>query len=55
MVDWIDVHSHAEKARNKGWDVEEIIFEDTAHVNHMAKHEERYLTVVNSVWTGRNT
>jgi hypothetical protein len=55
MVDWLDVRSHAEEARNKGWDVEEIIFEDTSHVNHMPKHEEQYLMVVKSVWDGRNT
>jgi hypothetical protein len=50
MIDWKDVSSHAEEARQKGWAVREIIFEDTPHCNHISKHEEVYVNAVTNLW-----
>ncbi|KAI3326187.1 hypothetical protein HD806DRAFT_489582 [Xylariaceae sp. AK1471] len=38
LTDWRDVFSHAEQARKKGWEVEELLFNDTYHCSHVAIH-----------------
>lgn len=52
MVDWRDIADHAKMAREKGWDVKELIFEDTAHCNHFAKHENEYSDKLRRLWEG---
>ena len=52
MTDWRDVVSHAEEARKKGWDVKEIMFDDTPHCNHISKNEDIYINAVSAVWEG---
>lgn len=51
-VDTEDILSHAENARNKGWQVKTVVFEDTAHCNHVAKHQTEYFDAVKAVWSG---
>lgn len=52
ITDWRDVTSHAEEARRTGWEVREIIVDDTPHCNHISKHEESYVRTVNDMWVG---
>ncbi|XXG96266.1 hypothetical protein Hte_002547 [Hypoxylon texense] len=52
MTDWRDVASHAEEARGKGWDVKEIMFDDTPHCNHIGKNKDIYSSAVAAVWEG---
>jgi hypothetical protein len=49
-VDCDDVTSHAEIARQKGWDVEQILFEDTPHCNHISKYRAEYVDVMTTTW-----
>jgi hypothetical protein len=53
MTDWKDVIEHAAMAREKGWDVGEVVFERTAHCNHFAKNEEVYVGEMKRMWNGR--
>lgn len=49
MIDWTDVEEHAEEARKKGWRVNEVLFEGSAHCAHLAMDEKRYVEAVNSL------
>lgn len=48
-----DVLAHAEEMRRKGWRVKELVYEETAHCNHLARDEGAYLDVVRFVWERR--
>lgn len=50
MTDWNDVVEHAVMAREKGWEVREVLFEGTAHCNHYAKNEEVYVGEMRRMW-----
>jgi hypothetical protein len=52
MTDWHDVVEHADRAREKGWEVEEWRLEDTAHCNHFRKYEEGYFGRMRAMWAG---
>jgi hypothetical protein len=45
-----DVISHAEEAKKRGWDVEMHMWDDTAHCNHLGKHEAEYVRAVRGMW-----
>jgi hypothetical protein len=49
MVDWQDVESHAEDAREKGWDVKTERFEGSKHVGHLIADGKRYWNDVQSL------
>lgn len=53
QTDWRDVVSHAEMAKKKGWEVKEIILEDTPHCNHYAQNEKLYVDIVMNTWEGK--
>lgn len=50
LTGWRDVVSHAEEARQKGWDVQQHIFDDTPHCNHISKHEDVYVKAARNLW-----
>lgn len=50
QTDWRDVVSHANDAKKQGWDVKEIIFDDTPHCNHYSKNEEIYVDAIVNTW-----
>ncbi len=52
MCDWRDVRDHAEDARKKGLQVEEVVFEGSAHCAHFSADEARYVEAVKGVWDG---
>lgn len=52
IIDWRDVVAHADSARAKGWEVKELIMEDTLHCNHMEKNPQMYHEVVELMWSG---
>lgn len=52
MVEWTDIREHAEEARNRGWTVEEEVFEDSAHCAHFSADGERYTEAVKRIWFG---
>ncbi|KAH7398513.1 indole-diterpene biosynthesis protein-like protein PaxU [Pyrenochaeta sp. MPI-SDFR-AT-0127] len=54
-VEWDDVTSHADDARQKGWDVKELMFEDTPHCNHISKYRAEYFDAVRRMWEGGPT
>ncbi|ORY14641.1 hypothetical protein BCR34DRAFT_461135, partial [Clohesyomyces aquaticus] len=45
-----DVISHSKEAEERGWDVDLHVWNDTAHCNHLGKHEEEYSGAVRSMW-----
>jgi hypothetical protein len=49
-VDCADVTSHADLARNQGWDVKQILFEDSPHCNHISKYRAEYVDAMMSFW-----
>jgi hypothetical protein len=51
-VDWDDITSHADEARDKSWDVEELEFEGTPHCNHISQYRLEYLDAMERVWKG---
>ncbi|KAF2174700.1 indole-diterpene biosynthesis protein-like protein PaxU [Zopfia rhizophila CBS 207.26] len=51
-VEWDDITSHAGDARRHGWDVKELLFEDTPHCNHISKYRTEYLDAIRRVWEG---
>ncbi|KAI4682067.1 uncharacterized protein J4E88_004955 [Alternaria novae-zelandiae] len=53
MTDWEDVVAHKEMAREKGWDVGEIIFEGTPHCGHFVGNEDVYVGQMERMWEGR--
>jgi hypothetical protein len=54
MCQWGDVHDHAEEARGLGWNVEEVVYEGTAHCAHYSGVDgrQRYEDVVERLWWG---
>ena len=54
MCWWPDVKHHAEEARMLGWDVSEVLFQESEHCAHLAKDEERYADSVKRIlyWGG---
>ncbi|KAK1141897.1 hypothetical protein N8T08_008410 [Aspergillus melleus] len=50
MTDWRDIQDHAEDARLKGWNVQEILFEGSGHCAHMARDATKYSAAVERVW-----
>lgn len=48
LVMWQDVAVHAESARRQGIQVHEVMFEKSAHVNHIREDEEKYWKGVTS-------
>jgi hypothetical protein len=52
QTDWRDVVSHAEVARKQGWEVKEIILEDTPHCNHLKKDPQMYHDLATRMWEG---
>ncbi|KAI0428981.1 indole-diterpene biosynthesis protein-like protein PaxU [Xylaria sp. FL1042] len=55
VTDWRDVLSHAEQARRKGWEVRELLFEDTPHCRHMdsRRHRNHYDNAVRYLWENK--
>jgi hypothetical protein len=49
---WMDVKDHADDARRKGWQVEEVLFDDSGHCAHFLKYEIRYVEAVKNIWHG---
>ncbi|KAF1948690.1 indole-diterpene biosynthesis protein-like protein PaxU [Byssothecium circinans] len=52
QTDWRDVVAHAGTARREGWEVREVILEDTAHCNHLRGDPGMYCDLVVRVWGG---
>ncbi|PLB52245.1 hypothetical protein P170DRAFT_453695 [Aspergillus steynii IBT 23096] len=50
MTDWRDIRDHAEDARLKGWNVQEIRFDGSGHCAHMAQDEAKYSAAVQRAW-----
>jgi hypothetical protein len=50
QVDWMDIKEHAKEARGKGWVVEEVVFEGSAHCAHFSKEGETYVGVMKGMW-----
>ena len=50
IIGWKDVVSHAQEARKKGWEVREIIYENTRHCNHLQKDPQAYEDMVRDMW-----
>jgi len=53
MTDWEDVVAHKEMAREKGWDVGEMVFEGTPHCGHFVGNEEVYVGEMGKMWEER--
>ncbi|KAI4635488.1 uncharacterized protein J4E87_000440 [Alternaria ethzedia] len=53
MTDWEDVVAHKEMAREKGWDVGEVVFEGTPHCGHFVGNEGVYVGEMRRMWEGR--
>lgn len=53
MVEWADVRDHALEARERGWCVDEVRFDASAHCAHLSMYEDRYVRAVEGIWTGR--
>ncbi|KAF1835912.1 hypothetical protein BDW02DRAFT_481623, partial [Decorospora gaudefroyi] len=51
-VDWDDITSHADDARRKGWDVQQLEFTGTPHCNHISKFRAEYFEAMARVWDG---
>lgn len=51
-VDWDDITSHANDARRKRWNVEELEFVGTPHCNHVSKYKIQYFDAMRRVWEG---
>lgn len=49
MCWWPDVRQHADEARMLGWDVSEILFEESGHCAHFATDGKRYADAVKSI------
>ncbi|KAF2756403.1 hypothetical protein EJ05DRAFT_477562 [Pseudovirgaria hyperparasitica] len=52
MVGWEDVERHAGVAREKGWGVELVRFEGSAHAGHVLEDRARYWAAVERAWGG---
>lgn len=55
MTHWRDVWDHARRARLKGWNVEEVLFEGSEHCAHLAQDELQYTRAVERVWNRGGT
>ncbi|OJJ50344.1 hypothetical protein ASPZODRAFT_139646 [Penicilliopsis zonata CBS 506.65] len=51
QIIWKEVHDHALEARNKGWEVEEIVYDDTGHCAHLSADEKRYTDALKWLWS----
>lgn len=51
-VDWDDITSHADNARQKQWEVRELEFDGTPHCNHISKYRAEYFEAMSRVWEG---
>ncbi|KAJ4286752.1 hypothetical protein N0V90_013004 [Kalmusia sp. IMI 367209] len=49
-VECVDVTTHAEIAEQKGWDVTQVLFEDTPHCNHISKYRAEYVDAMKRSW-----
>ena len=54
MVDWMDIRDHAADARSKGWQVEEVMFDGSAHCGHFQKDEKTYVKAMERMWQGHS-
>ncbi|KAE8857044.1 hypothetical protein PTNB29_08111 [Pyrenophora teres f. teres] len=50
MVGFEEVEAHAEEARAKGWEVDKVVFEKSAHCGHVREDEGRYWKAVLGAW-----
>ncbi|KAJ8119416.1 hypothetical protein ONZ43_g3627 [Nemania bipapillata] len=50
MVDWHHIEKHARKAKSKGFDVRNEVFENSPHVAHMRTDSQRYWLIVEETW-----
>ncbi|KAF2643895.1 hypothetical protein P280DRAFT_466617 [Massarina eburnea CBS 473.64] len=48
---WEDTLSHAELAKQRGWNVKVFLWNDTTHCNHLSKHQDEYSGAVQAMWT----
>jgi hypothetical protein len=55
MCLWSDVSEHAQDARLQGWQVQEIVFDDSKHCAHMSMDPARYVKVLENMWQGSNS
>ncbi|KAH6881887.1 indole-diterpene biosynthesis protein-like protein PaxU [Alternaria rosae] len=53
MTDWEDVVGHADMAKEKGWDVGEVVFEGTPHCGHLVGNDGAYVGEMGRMWEGR--
>ncbi|KAI4961185.1 hypothetical protein J4E86_000211 [Alternaria arbusti] len=53
MTDWEDVVAHKKMAREKGWDVGEVVFEGTPHCGHFVGNEGVYVGQMDKMWEGK--
>jgi len=52
MCHWEDIVGHAEVARSKGWQTQEVTFAGSGHCAHLPKDEAKYSDAVKSIWEG---
>jgi len=52
MCQWTDIQEHADLARDKGWQVVEVVFDGSGHCAHLAKDEQAYSDAVRGLWEG---
>ncbi|KAF2470887.1 cytochrome P450 [Lindgomyces ingoldianus] len=45
-----DIISHSKEAKERGWDVDLHLWDDTPHCNHLGKHEKDYMEAVKNMW-----
>ncbi|CAI6334378.1 unnamed protein product [Periconia digitata] len=50
MVGWEEVEEHADEAAAKGWDVERVRFEKSAHAGHVREDADKYWGAVLRAW-----
>jgi hypothetical protein len=50
MCYWEDVVGHAEQARAKGWQAQEVLFVGSAHCAHLKQDEQKYLDAIKGLW-----
>ena len=50
MVGFEEADEHADEARAKGWDVEKVVFEKSAHCGHVREDEGKYWKAVMGAW-----
>lgn len=55
MVGWQAVESHAEEARSRGYQVDQVTYERGAHCGLIMEDADRYWSAVQSVWNGEGS